>query len=359
MIRFKTPLSTGEAPAASLELKSSNQAAHGEGVREEKEHKAPDSQQPKTVLQLSFSEDHSFSRAAFSEDQNVSELPTAHEQSFLEETFPEESKEKVSKISAEDRSESWSLEEKLDSSSYSEGEIEPSTDEELKMWRYPEGKTCEEQETCVKEEEGGDFDHLKEPADMRDGGCSSPADEVTGDYGIKEDKEPQPEEDERLLDDNRDQEKSEVCQDEVPTGETDVFTIKQEQKEKEGIPLSEDVFDQTNESQTDVAEEDMDLESAGTDSNLEGNNADAQVDLSDVTDDARRPTEHPDVGRGSGEKEQDVLEVSDKAEGGESSKKVTFILEPELIDSPTLSEATESSLSGESSLKMRAPGMTL
>lgn len=356
MIRFKTPLSTGEAPAASLELKSSNQAAHGEGVREEKEHKASDSQQPKTVLQLSFSEDHSFSRAAFSEDQNVSELPTADEQSFLEETFPEESKEKVSKISAEDRSESCSLEEKIDSSSYSEGEIEPSTDEELKMWRYPEGKTCEDQEMCVKDEEGGDFVHLKEPTDIWDGGCSSPAHEVTGDYGIKEDEKPQPEEDESLLDDQENTGFPEVCQDE---GETDVFTIKQEQKEMEGSPLSEDTFDQTNESQTDVAEEDMDLESAGTDSNLEGNNADAQVDLSDVTDGARSFTEHPDMGRGSGERKRDVLEVSDKAEGGESSKKVTFILEPELIGSPTLSEATESSLSGESSLKMRAPGMTL
>uniref|UniRef100_A0A3P8SC19 Anillin, actin binding protein 2 n=1 Tax=Amphiprion percula TaxID=161767 RepID=A0A3P8SC19_AMPPE len=153
--------SSSEAP---VELHGSNKGkepeAHRDDDKKEEDEKEERlvSQQPETqtVLTLSFSDDQSFSKAAFCEDQTLSELPTVDERSFLQSTFQDESNMKEAKATERGIYEGFTFDEdeKMDSLSYGEEEIDPSTDEELKMWRYPRDKMDTESEKEKSEEEG-------------------------------------------------------------------------------------------------------------------------------------------------------------------------------------------------------------
>ncbi|KAL3062128.1 hypothetical protein OYC64_010107 [Pagothenia borchgrevinki] len=223
-----------------------------DGVREEKEQKSS-AAQTETVLKLSFSEDQSFSKAPLGEERI--ELPSGKEQGLLESTHAESNMKEpveVSIVNTQGRSGSF---EEIDGS-YSEEGIEPSTDEELRSWSYPQEKVCNEEESiraaeqekcvCIKEQESS---------------CESPI------------------------------------------------------MEKEKI---DSVADQS---------EPSDIQRG-------------ECYLVDVS------AEMPGSSKTKEDKKQDVVdgpsEQTHKAEGGDNSKKVTFILEPELIHDSTVSEENTS-----------------
>ncbi len=470
MLRCETIFSTGErapsaskAPAASGGLESSNEGElqmewqeqnthQGEEVREEKQHKdsighkmplGSQQAQAQTVLKLSFSEDQSFSRAPFGKDQNVPELPSGDEQSLLQSINPDESNVKetgeVSKVTEHGGSEVFSFEEveEIDGSSYSEDVIEPSTDEELRLWTYPQDKLYKEEESiiveeqeedvCVKEEEGelelsrvekekgGSVAHHSEPSDIQDGECylGNVSAEIASSSEIQEDEKPKPEEDdlesESCLDDsvkdqsplNRDHGNIGSCvgcYEGAVTGDIDIFAIKQDEKDTEGCAHKDDVCQHSKEVQTvNIKDEDMDLESDKRVKQTEADVAQAlketqtgYTELERNIEDVAKPkveteAESSGIDGSDGaqcltevqasdhlleteEMEQDVIDERQgvglmgkkhNTEGGESSKKVTFILEPELINDSTLSETyasmesrAETSISGEDSKKM-------
>uniref|UniRef100_A0A3Q2PYY0 Anillin-like n=1 Tax=Fundulus heteroclitus TaxID=8078 RepID=A0A3Q2PYY0_FUNHE len=144
-----------DAPAASEELKLTDECPKesvslGEEDRNAKELKTvnvnrderPGSQ---TVLKLSFSEENS-----------LTELHAGDKNSFLQSTLLEELNVKetsqVSRVTEEERSEVFTFDdETMEGSTYGEGDIEPSTDEELREWRYPQQKVSgDEEATSVK-----------------------------------------------------------------------------------------------------------------------------------------------------------------------------------------------------------------
>lgn len=469
MLRYETTSSTGkrapsdtDTPAASVELEKSNEGQlqmqwkeenthQGGEVREEKEHKASfgneasQQSQTQTVLKLSFSEDQSFSSAPFGGDHNVSELPTGDEQSLLESTHPEESDMEetgeVSKVTEQGRSEVFSFEE-INGYSYSEEDIEPSTDEELRLWRYPQDKVCNEEESiiaeeqeedvCVKEEEGdlessrvekeeggSVADGIGHP-DIQDYECylAYVSAEIAGSSEVQEDEKPRAEKDklesESFLNDPvKDQsaldqgnvESCKGCYEGALTGDMDTFTKKQDQKDIERCTHENEICQQPNESLTVNIKENGDLESdrKGPDGRVkqteESHLADVALALKETqTEDTELEINIEDIAKpkvetraeSSGIDGSDVAQcltkgqVSDhlledieqdavnerqgvvegltgethKAEGGENSKKVTFILEPELINDSTLSESNtsmestaETRMSGEKNTK--------
>lgn len=429
MLRCETDFSTGErepcepcepcdfeAPQlepsneGQLQMSLEEQNTHqGEEVREGKEDRPsagneeqqlwshlPEAQ---TVLQLSFSEDQSFSKAPCVVGQNVSELPTGDKQSLLEPTRTDESNMKqtgeVSTVTEQSESEVFSLEdEMIDNSSHNEDEIEPSTDEELRLWRYPPDKVCKQDESILAE----DQEESVFTKEKRQESESSRVEKGKGSGAEAHSKPSQVQDDE--------------CQIGYVSAETtgcsntqgDVKpkskeTMKHDKKNTEGCPHNDDGYQQSKQIQIVDSKEDMDLESDRTEEynfidvaqamketqtgyiQLEGNTVDvaqpkAEMEPSEMyrNDGAHSVT----VGQASDQLEQTgememeqeavdgrqgivdgLTEETHKAEGGESSKKVTFILEPELINSSSLSETNtsresrgETSMSGENSRKM-------
>ncbi|XP_014825060.1 PREDICTED: actin-binding protein anillin-like isoform X2 [Poecilia mexicana] len=151
-----------DAPAAFKELKLSSEeekesVPHGEEAGNENELKPatvnaeeqPRSQHPEsqTVLKFSFSDEHS-----------LSDLHTADKHSFLQSTLLDESNTKetseVSRVTEVERSEVFPFDEDetMEGSTCGE-EIEPSTDEELREWRYPQGNVSADEEERVFSEE--------------------------------------------------------------------------------------------------------------------------------------------------------------------------------------------------------------
>ncbi|XP_027128198.1 anillin, actin binding protein 2 isoform X2 [Larimichthys crocea] len=287
----------------------------GEEVREENEREASagneEQSQTQTVLKLSFNDDQSSSRAP------VSEEPSHPEEANTKET------------SEEDESEVFSLEE-LDGYSYSEEGIEASTDEELRLWRYPqkeeESVTAEEQE---EDEGASECDVSAEDEKLR-------PEEDGSEPGSRLDQSK----------DQRNMESSEGCYEVA-----DISTIKQEQTNTGGRSPEDERRQQSDEIlEVDIKEEDVDQES------------DDRAKQTDVSQPLNEPPEPEssdvngcDAGEGltevqvsehrmeTEEMEQDVVdEEVHRTEGGESSKKVTFILEPELIHDSTLSETNTS-----------------
>ncbi|XP_034734446.1 anillin isoform X2 [Etheostoma cragini] len=276
---------------ASVEIKTSEGQQHmkckeqnayrGDAIRGDKEYNASvaneeeqlGTQRPhtQTVLKLSFSEDQTFSKAPFGDEQSL--LESDHE-SNMKETVVEQENFEV-----------FSFEE-IDGSIYSEEGIEPSTDEESRSWRYPQDKVCQEENVSVKEEKrecelskGGEketrvsvSDH-SEPLDIQDGECEldSASAEIPGSSEMQEDKKPRPDEDE-----------SESSLDASVKHQSNLNT-----KSCEGF------------------------------SAMKLNQKDTRENTS-----------------------KDIRQQS--TEGGERSKKVTFVLEPELINDSTLSEASTS-----------------
>ncbi|XP_075931549.1 anillin, actin binding protein 2 isoform X5 [Anarhichas minor] len=372
----------------------------GDEVHEEEgiEDKQQGTQQPQTVLKLSFSEDQSFSKAPFSENQNVSELPTVDEQSSLESAHAEESDKTetvdVSIVTEQGGSEVFSPEER-DGSSYSEEGIEPSTDEELRLWRYPQDEeesiVAGEQEeyVCVKEEErelessrvekvkhGCVADH-SEPSDIREGECylGDVSAEMGGSSEMQEDEKPRPEL-QRCLDESvkhpssssRDIENMESCGGlHEDTEDVDIFIIKPNQKDTGGCSQRDDVCQQSNEIQTVFIKGDnMDLESdrSGREKLMEASGlTETQTRYTELERNIKHIAKRQDESSATGGKDRaqsltefqvsdHLLETEqmeqDTVDGRQGvvetlcSKKVTFILEPELINDSTLSEANTS-----------------
>uniref|UniRef100_A0A3Q3AYE7 Anillin, actin binding protein 2 n=1 Tax=Kryptolebias marmoratus TaxID=37003 RepID=A0A3Q3AYE7_KRYMA len=205
-------VSTGEgtspgAPAASeFELFGEGQKPHhGEEDENKNEHKSaamnkkeqPGSQQPEaqTVLELSFNEEHSLSELHRADEQNI------FQSSLLDESNVKDRRE-VSKVTEVDRSEGFTFDEDetMENSSYGEELIEPSTDEELRIWRYPQCR-AEEFVTDVLEYAGEEKDQLDEDHDSGIGVCSGVKNKMDPD-GEKErcEKEDEERDDSRNLD---------------------------------------------------------------------------------------------------------------------------------------------------------------
>lgn len=407
-----------EAPAAYSETGMQKRCVLSEEPRQTQEalsaneEEQPGPQQPEgqTVLKLSFSEDHSFFKAPSGEDQNMSDLTASNEQSFSELTLPHESNVKEtsqeSTVSEQGSSDMLAFEddEKMDSSCCSDGEIEPSTDEELRMWRYPQSTVCMEEESaidevheaCVKDVQGESSQMNKEktdenePTDIQDDGPRSDVSTKTaGCSEIQKDDKSKPE---SCLENSmrgkctldRDKESMESCKEGsqgLLTADSDVLTIKQEQKEMELCSHDDDAAEQSKETQTVCIKEESDStcsdggkralptsfeneqnEHAGLEGNLEDEaqpvvkpkGALTEADGAQTSAEIQ-PSDHLEVGQESVDERVnlDVSLTEDTHKRGESSKKVSFILEPEFINSSGVSDnntSTETALSGEGSV---------
>lgn len=410
-LRYETTFSTGNkstpcdsgTPATSAELGNSaegrrpvkqkeDEAPRGEEVGAEKGHKASfgneasQQSQAQTVIKLSFSE----------------------EQSLPESTHPEESSE-VSKEAEHGRSEVFSFEE-IHPHSDSEEEIEPSTDEELRLWRYPPDKGCKEEESAVAEEqradvcckEGGGSGEDGEKGggvvDIQDGECCLAYAEISGCSEVQEDERPEEdklesescpndsmEEQSALNGDHSSVESWEGRCKGALTGDVGPFTNKSDQEDVDGCTHGDETYQQSRESGAVGLREGGDLESDRTDA--EGNvKLTEEAPLSDVAQ-APKGTQTEDTERGtrveeaaevnlearaessSADKSHGAQELElhaadgrqggteglmgEKAEGGESSKKVTFTLQPEFIDD-CASSASDTSV--ESTAEMHVSG---
>lgn len=336
--------------------------------------------------------------------QTVIELSFSEEQSLPESTHPQESsKEETGEVSKEaehGRSEVFSFEE-INPCSDSEEEIEPSTDEELRLWRYPQAKGCKEEgsvaaeeqkaDVCFKEGGGSKFSREDEEkggvvgkvhTDIQDGECclAYVSAEISGCSEVQEDERNRPEEDklesESCLKDSVEEQSalngyhSSVYKGAL-TGDVDPFTNKSDQEDVDGCTHGDEIHQQSKESGAVSVREGGDLESDRKD-------ADGKVKLTEEaaqalketqTEDTEHGTSIDDVAKvnleaqaessstdesdGAQELEQHVANEmqggkegptgdTHKAEGGESSKKVTFILEPEFINDCTLSASDTS-----------------
>lgn len=405
-----------------MEMKEES-SCHDEEVREQEKFKTSFSNQvsqhlkSQTVLKLSFSEDQSFSGAHLTGDLNASELPTGSEQSLLDLSHPEESNMgetgEVDKKSDQDRSEMLSSE-NMTGYSYSEEDIEPSTDEELRLWRYPRGKVSNEEESVRVEEKKDDIKEMdlgssraenekgaNEHPDMWDGEChlAYASAVIVSPSEMQEDEAPREEweksKSESCLDypppnsDHSNDEPCKECYEDALLGDRDTITEKQEHKDIERCARSDDTGQQANESPTLNVEEVQNLQSDSkgpvkdaqeeemleSQRNAQGDNTELGINTEDVGGrEASSLIDGSDevqcLGKVQGlgqlfveevlNEEQERVEEPTvetvKKQGGVSSKKVTFILEPELIVDSKVSQSNISSaethLSGERSAKM-------
>nr|XP_019934899.1 PREDICTED: uncharacterized protein LOC109624569 isoform X3 [Paralichthys olivaceus] len=405
-----------------LQIEGKENTHHSEEVMKEKDHKASvgneeqlEAKESETVLKLSFSEDQSFSKTCFSEDPQVS----CDEERLLESTSPQEPNNdktgKGSKATEQSKKESFLLEEdeKMDGDSLcNDEEIELSTDEECRLWRYPQHEVCKEEGSVIseelqgdlsaeeklqlsgleEEEEGGSVADHSDPSDIQDSDCYlvDVSVEMANSSELQEDDKSRLEED-SVMDQcslNREHvnmEFKEECKEGAASEDTSISTTTQDQKDIEGCTQEEDICQQSKDVLTiDIKEEHMDLES-GLNSRgeqitsspfadvaqkeiqtvyteLPRNTEDAaqsktraHVQTVDVADDAVLSLTEVEVSEYSLEEEKEQESVDErqgvidglpeqthKSVGGESLKKVTFILEPELINDSSLSEARTS-----------------
>ncbi|XP_041652548.1 anillin isoform X2 [Cheilinus undulatus] len=374
----ETSCCDSEAAAATTEagIQQKEQKAHpGKEVVEEivnktsvrsEEQLRSQKSQMKTVMQLSFSEDQSFFNTPLGEKQNLSELPTEDDQSLLECTYSEESNVKETSVNCRENGTDRSEANFFDCSSHNEEAIETSTEEELRLWRYPQ--ECKE-ESVLNEEEGA----LK-PSSVEEekGGSNSDGTEPSGNassesvssYVMMENDKPE---------EDTSKEGVESCED--CNDRADDFNTEQDRSDTEECTQKDDACQQSAEIQTASTKGDVnDLESTRRDTSNEVNHiqtdvgqaylernteyvtkpeVETEVESSDTDgcEAAHTLTEiqASDVHLNVEEIEQAVLEERQqdagetlREEGGESSKKVSFILEPELINDAHLSETTAS-----------------
>ncbi|KAF7650387.1 hypothetical protein LDENG_00126680 [Lucifuga dentata] len=383
--------------------------------REEKEHKASAENEveqlgthqadTQTVLDVSINKDKSFTKASL-EDQSVSqpiisenEILSDEKQSLHKSTLTDETRttQEVSRLTEEGGSEVFSFEEGkgFEDFSYCEEEIEPSTDEELRVWRYPQDKVYEEGESATAEEErvegqaeqessradkerqGGVADHT-EVSEIQDRECPV----NTGYAEMQEDMKSGFKEEHFEL---------EICLDDVKSLNN--------QKETEAYLNKDDKCQQSQDIQTlvIVQAEGMDLKSNITATRSRGEQmeqchftgvAQAEPEIQRDVEHQRNDEAKADADPADGVRNDGVLanvkasehvletvemaweaaggrqravadgttceshiEEADKAERRESLKKVTFVLEPEVIGGSALSEMNISIESaGETSL---------
>lgn len=382
--------------------------------------------QTQTVLKLSFSEDQSFSGVPLT-DLNLSGLPTGDEHTQAEESNMEETSED-SKAFEQGRSEMSSFKEAEETHhwSYSEEEIEPSTDEELRLWQYPQEIMCKEKESSIAEKQEEDECVTKTKGDLKSSimlKASSVSDiqdskfylshfsaEIVGSSKVQENEKHRPEEkefnSESCLDDPvkdgtlyRDQGNNESCKgcyEGALSRDMGIFPDNRDHKKIDQYGHKDELYQHSNEILAVGIKEVMDLESdrqdgkwnqtvapalketQTKDTELDTNIAvvakpklDTQAGCSDIdgSDGAQHLMESQVLHHDLEEMEQDAMngkqgvvkgftKETHKAEGGERSKKVTFILEPELINDSMLSESSASMestaktcMSGEKSTK--------
>ncbi|XP_062419137.1 anillin, actin binding protein 2 isoform X2 [Pungitius pungitius] len=391
---------------AHIELDCSNKEQNE--VREEKgnEDEQPGTQQPPTVLKLCFNEDQSFSKAPFSEEQSVSQLSTFDEQSLLEAARAEQSdtteRVEISLATEHGECELFSHE-GGNGSSYSEEGIELSTDAELRLWQYPRDEDAsvaageQEEDVFVKEEERELESSGVEPGcvakHIPNGECYSggaPV-EMAEAFEVQEDESCRPEESQSTLDKpSGDKESLGGLREEAGTEDVYVCSMKPNQKDAGRCIERDDVYKQSHEMQTVCIEGDnMAVKSDRSSSKKEtadsppaaltetrtgctelkidikqGAEVQVQSSNTDGKDGSQSLTHVPgsDHLLKSEQMEQDAVGGRQgvdglgtrKAEEGGRSKKVAFILKPELINDSTPSEnntstgsSVDSSMSGE------------
>ncbi|XP_075899042.1 anillin, actin binding protein 2 isoform X3 [Nelusetta ayraudi] len=299
------------------------------------------------VLKLSFSEDQSFSGA-----QSSGKLPTGDEQSLSEVPHPDEwdmMETGEDDESVQDTSEAASCE-NITPCSCSEDEIEPSTDEELRLWRYPQGKVWDEEKSEFRLEERKDG-AVGEEADLEstraenhkesDRHPDSRADEcraaggsteITGSSETQEEDAPG---DERSRSDYPAASSADQSSDELLGGAGTAHSNDTGQPASESSPprvgkdLSVGGVAAKRDQQDEKEEQEVQHRVAQGDDDVELEHGGQTQRLPEVQ--VSGPRSGGDV---LSEEQDGVEELADgsvKAQGGESSKKVTFVLEPELI----------------------------
>ncbi|XP_074533005.1 anillin, actin binding protein 2 isoform X2 [Halichoeres trimaculatus] len=347
-------------PSEQLKVKQEEQSEHQGKEFEEgidymasfgsENHPRPQKPQTQTVLMLSFSEDQSFSSMPLCEEQNVSELPTGEDQSLLECTSVEEFNiMKAGRGSGADkkvRSEGISVEEteEKNCSAHHEERMETSTDEEQRLWRYP--SECEEEsvlaqqqaggEVCAKEEEamldsseveeqsGGSAADHRELSDLLYGECERSENvsaEIANTSEMMEDEEPE-----------RDKLGSERMVSSAGCSENrgDIFTTVQDENSPGASSDEDDESQVQKETQTVGVDEESDRR------NLKPSQSMRKVQMSDVC------LEKEETEQAVTDERQGDVEDTQEREEGDSSKKVSFILEHELISDPAPSDTNAS-----------------
>ncbi|XP_035498388.2 anillin isoform X5 [Scophthalmus maximus] len=345
-----------EAPAATVELKCSIEGQlHMEG--KENTHQSKEfikesdrkalvgneeerlgDEEPETVLELSFSEDQSFSKTSFNDEQRVSD----DELMLIETTGPHESNKKendeVSIVREQSRAEIFSFEDETmdDESSYNDEEIEPSTDEECRLWKYPQYKACKKEQSvmseqlqedlCAEEEEAdlqsfgeeekgfGSVAGHRDPSDIQEFECclGDVSAEIAGSSELQEYEKSRPEEDSH---------KASPFEDVTLIAKRTDYIELQRKTENVAQPKAE------------AYDEPVDIAINNSALSL----TEVQVSGCILTEDMEQ--EALDERQGVINRPPDDTH---KAEGGESLKKVAFVLEPELINDSSQSDARTS-----------------
>lgn len=330
----------------------------------------PGSQHPKAqnVLELSFNDEHS-----------SSELHKADEPNFLQSSLLEESNVNSEVDSSEVFTGTFDEDEPMEKSSYGEELIEPSTDEELRVWRYPqssadESVTAREKLVSTKEEEGG----LEPPREEGDGSNSyfKPTDFQNVEFSSSAEVSSE------TAGFSKQQEADEYSKKEKLEVENSLGSSVKEKSglRSNGVEITssegscEEMVTQNNALQHSQKSQEVSVKHQ-TLEETQSENADDEKNAEGVQLSAKSQTCEHDGAQGSTEIQvSDSLDEISSADGKqnvvdglmaemhntERSRKVTFVLEPELINSSTLTESntslesrTETSLSGETSLKMQ------
>ncbi|XP_067357818.1 titin homolog, partial [Channa argus] len=373
-------------------------------VGNEEEHVG--SQKSEAVLALCFSEDQSFSKASLFENQDLS----GDEQCLLDSTHSVESNIKEAGeliiISEQRKSEMFSLEDENINESYGEEEIEPSTDEESRLWRYPqqnvykeeESVTIEEQkaistkdEEClvelsgVQQERGGsnvdDTDHSYVQGDASylvnvcaevSASSKSQKDEIlkseAGEFDLECSLD-DPVKDQCPLNQEGNLEYYKGCYEEATkelknseesTNEADEC---QYSKENQTVNIKEGCTEvkEIEASQTGSSDVQRNIDAAKASAELLDTNRYDQAYNVTEAQASEHYSETEEMEQEAVAERQDAIDVLTEKnyneEGRESSKKVTFILEPELINSSSMCETSismepETSTSGKYNDKM-------
>lgn len=348
---FPTGKNTCDRPAVSvvlenydglMEREEKSTCQEEEVGADEKLQASCSSEVSQTVLKLSFSEDQSFSGVHSSSKLNASGLLPGEEQNLSEVPRPDELG-MVESGGGGGNKESVQVMCEAASCSCSEDEIEPTTDEELRLWQYPQGPVWEEEEELSLE--GG----------RKAGGLGEEDLEST------------------RADQHQDSRTDEDCVAGLPVTEGNVSS---EEQEKDALLDEGSRSDHPAAFSADQSSDEF-LDGAGVATGVEGikvpercspdlpqsesspprvgkvlsvSGVSAKHDQQEVEEEVRQEVAQSDGGvevqlggegrsrvpgsspRSEGDPlSEDQVEQSVEAQGGQSSKKVTFVLEPELI----------------------------
>ncbi|RVE72304.1 hypothetical protein OJAV_G00060520 [Oryzias javanicus] len=323
-----------------------------------------ETQEPDVHRGESLEKDHAMSLVK-DEEQQVSEEPiqtvlvlslsddiNSTEFTSFEELDKKE--EEVSKLTANRSSEVFDKDETMEDSSLWDEQIEPSTDEELKMWRYPQDGLPVEDETDENNTSTNDKElqsskvgkgefypmDLDEPADVQTEEHSSPADVS---LQSQDDDKLKPKEEDSLKEEPhfRNERAEESCS--GVAGED--FAIKRESEGSRPHGFERPERNRKCPTFTDgtrTKKTQLDAGSKLKDQTESPKYAGVQA-LTEMSD----PQSSEERAENSVCGEQGVEEETpENGEGKGASKKVTFVLEPELIQSSDLSESDASIQAG-------------